>query len=67
MLFLTNPESRALQNICVQQLISQTIQVRQTRHEGHCWKSKGELSDLLLWTPTHEHTSVGQLAKTYIH
>ena len=28
--------------------ISQTIQVRQTRHTGHCWRGKNELiSDVL--------------------
>ena len=33
--------------------ISKTIQVRRTRHAGHCWRSKDELiSDVLLWTPT---------------
>ena len=32
--------------------IMKTIQVRQTRHAGHCWRSKDELiSDILLWTP----------------
>ena len=35
-------------------LITKTIQVRQTRHAGHCLRSKDELiSDVLLWTPTH--------------
>ena len=48
--------------------ISQTIQVRCTRFAGHCWRNKDELiSDILLWTPTHGHTSDGQPAKTYIH
>ena len=33
--------------------VSKTIQVRQTRHAGHCWKSKDELiCDVLLWTPS---------------
>ena len=33
--------------------IMKTIQVRWTRHAGHCWRSKDELiSDVLLWTPT---------------
>ena len=33
--------------------ITKTIQVRQTRHAGHCWRSKDELiSDVLRWTPT---------------
>ena len=46
--------------------ITKTIQVRRTRHAGHCWRSKDELiSDVLLWTPhmdvqewddQHEHT-----------
>ena len=36
--------------------ITKTIQVRGTRHAGHCWRSRDELiSDVLLWTPTHGH------------
>ena len=32
--------------------ITKTIQVRGTRHAGHCWRSKDELiSDVLQWTP----------------
>ena len=32
--------------------ITKTIQVRRTRHPGHCWRCKDELiSDVLLWTP----------------
>ena len=32
--------------------ITKTIQVRRTRHAGHCWRSRDELiRDLLLWTP----------------
>ena len=35
---------------------------------GPCWGRKNELiSDVLLWNLTHGHTSVNQLAKTYIH
>ena len=31
-----------------------TIQVRWTRHAGHCWRSRDELiSDVFLWTPTY--------------
>ena len=31
--------------------ITKTIQVRRSRHAGHCWRSKGEvISDVLLWT-----------------
>ena len=34
--------------------ITKTIQVRWTRHPGHCWRSRDELiSDVLLWTPTY--------------
>ena len=34
--------------------ITKTIQVRQTRHAGHCWRSWDKLiSDVLLWTPTY--------------
>ena len=48
-------------------LISKTIQVRQTRHEGHYWRSKDKLiSDILLWTPTHRHASVGRSARIYL-
>ena len=47
--------------------IIQTIRERRTRHAGHCWRSSDELiSDILLWAPTHEHTRLGRLTKTYI-
>ena len=47
--------------------ITKTIQVRRTRHAGHCWRSKDELiSDVLLWTPTYGCARVGRLARTYI-
>ena len=47
--------------------ITKTIQVRQTRHAGHCWRSRDKLiSDVLLWTPTHGHTKAGRPARTYI-
>ena len=36
---------------CHLPLITKSIQVRQTRYLGHCWRSKDELiSDILLWT-----------------
>ena len=48
--------------------ISQTIQLRQTRHMRHCWRRKNELiSDVLQWTPTHGRVRVGRPAKTYVH
>ena len=47
--------------------ITKTIQVRRTRHAGHCWRSKDELiSDVLLWTPTHGRAKAGRPARTYI-
>ena len=47
--------------------ITKTIQVRRTRHAGHCWRSRDELiSDVLLWTPTYGRTRVGRPARTYI-
>ena len=48
-------------------LIMKTIQVRWTRHAGHCWRSKDKLiSDILLWTPSHGRAKAGQTARTYM-
>ena len=47
--------------------ITKTIQVRRTRHAGHCWRSKDELiSDVLLLTPTYGCAKAGRPARTYI-
>ena len=47
--------------------ITKTIQVRWTRHAGHCWRIKDELrSDVLLRTPTHGQAKAGWPARTYI-
>ena len=47
--------------------IMKTIQVRRTRHAGHCWRSGDELiSDVLLWTPTYGRAKAGRQARTYI-
>ena len=47
--------------------ITKTIQVRRTRHTGHCWRSKDELiSDVLLWTPAYVQAKAGRPARTYI-
>ena len=47
--------------------ITKTIQVRRTRHAGHCWRSRDELiSDVLLCTPTYGRAKAGRLARTYI-
>ena len=40
--------------------ITRTIQVRRTRHSGHCWRSRDVLiSDVLLWTPSHGRANAG--------
>ena len=47
--------------------ITKIIQVRRTRHAGHCWRSRDELiRDVLLWIPTHGHAKAGRPARTYI-
>ena len=47
--------------------ITKAIQVRRTRHAGHCWGSKDELiSDVLLWTSIYGQTKAGRPARTYI-
>ena len=47
--------------------ITKTIQVRRTRHAGHCWRSRGELiKDEILWTLSHGRAKAGRLARTYI-
>ena len=47
--------------------IMKTIKIRQTRHVGHCWRSRDELiSDVLLWTPSHRQAKAGHPAWTYI-
>ena len=48
-------------------LITKTIKIRQTRHAGHCWRSRDKLiSDVFLWTPSHGQTKTGWPAQTYI-
>ena len=47
--------------------ITKTIQIRPTRHAGHCWRSRDELiRDVLLWNPTHGRAKAGRPARTYI-
>ena len=47
--------------------ITKTIQVRRTRHAGHCWRSKDELiSNVLPWTPAYDRAKAGRPARTYI-
>ena len=46
--------------------ITKTIQVRRTRHAGHCWRSRGKLiNDVLLWTPSYGRAKAGRPARTY--
>ena len=46
---------------------TKTIQVRRTRHAGHCWRSRDELiSDVLLWTPAYGQAKAGWPARMYI-
>ena len=48
-------------------LITKTIQVKRTRHAGHCWRSRDELiCVVLLWTPTYGRAKAGRPARTYI-
>ena len=44
-----------------------TIQVRRTRHTGHCWRSRDKLiSDVLLWTP-HIWPRKSRMTSSNIH
>ena len=43
------------------------IQIRWTRHAGHCWRSRDELiSDVLLWTPAYGRAKAWRPARAYI-
>ena len=47
--------------------ITKTIQVRRTRHAGHCWRTRDDLiNNVLLWTPTYGRAKVGRPARIYI-
>ena len=47
--------------------ITKTIQVRWTRHAGHCWRIRDKvISDVLLRTPTYGRAKAGRPAQTYI-
>ena len=47
--------------------ITKTIQVRRTRHTGHCWSSRNEfIRDVHFWTPTYGRAKAGRPARTYI-
>ena len=43
------------------------MQLRQTRHTGHCWRIWDELiSNVLLWTSSHGRDKAGRPHRTYI-
>ena len=47
--------------------ITKTIQVRRTRHVGHCWRSREELlSDVFPWTLSHGRAEAENPAGTDI-
>ena len=47
--------------------ITKTIQIRRTRHAGHCWISKDELiSHVLPWTSSHGRAKARRPARTYV-
>ena len=47
--------------------ITETIQVRRTKHVGHCWRSKDDPTRVvLLWTPPYGRANAGRLARAYI-
>ena len=44
--------------------ISKSIQIRRTRHAGHCWRSKdGFLSNVLRYNPSNGRASVSRPAR----
>ena len=47
--------------------IPKTIQIRRSRHMGHCWRRKDELiSDILLWTSSYGRASVSRPTRAYL-
>ena len=47
--------------------ITKNIKVRRIRHGGHCWRSRDVLiSDVLLWTPSHDGAKAGWPPRPYI-
>ena len=64
--WLQNPTKQQLYNNLL--LISQIIQIKRTRHTGHCWKCTNEhISDVLLWTPAYGRNSDGRPVRIYLH
>ena len=47
--------------------ITITIKIRQTRHAGHCWRSRDKVvNDILLWTTSHGRAKTGRPVRIYI-
>ena len=38
---------------------------KRTRYARHCWSKEKFISDVLLWTPTHGHISIGRPPRIY--
>ena len=65
--FWTSPGSITLQSSSCTATYLPSQKARQTRHAGHCQRSREELiSDVLLWTPSHGRMKAGRPARTYI-
>ena len=48
--------------------ISPTIRERRAKHAEDCgWSKDLHMKDILLWTPTHGHTSITQPVKPYTY
>ena len=46
--------------------ISATIRERHFRFSGHCWRSKNEVRNLVLWELKHGKRSVRGQARTFV-
>ena len=51
---------------CQQPPITKTIQIRRTRHAGHCCRRRDELISDVLWSPSHGRAKAGRSARNYI-
>ena len=47
--------------------LTSIIRIRRKRFAGHCYRSEEEIvKNVLLWTPNHGTTKIGQPRKTYV-
>ena len=54
------------QLLCRHLLHAKIIQIKRTRHAGHCWRSKDKpVSDVLLWTPSQGQAGAGRPDRTW--